>query len=204
MLEVFNCEQNSPEWHECRRGLPTASEFSTILAKGKSGGKSITRQKYLARLAGEIITGEPEETFTSAAMERGYSMEDEARRAYEFDREVSAGIVGFVRNGKKGASPDSFIGEDGLLEIKTKKPSVFIECLSRDDIPPEHKAQIHGQLWVCEREWCDLSIYWPKMPSLIYRVHRDEDYIKTIKEEVDRFNDELAELVRRITLYGQH
>lgn len=41
-----------------------------------------------------------------------------------------------------------------------------------------------------------------KLPVLTVRVYRDEEYIKTISDEVDRFNDELAALVERIRAYG--
>ena len=34
---IIECEQGSELWYEARLGLPTASEFSTILAKGKDG-----------------------------------------------------------------------------------------------------------------------------------------------------------------------
>ncbi len=38
---------------------------------------------------------------------------------------------------------------------------------------------------------------------LTVRVYRDEPYIKEMASEIDRFNDELAELVERIRRYGQ-
>ena len=34
MIEIFDCKQGTPEWHEARRGIPTASAFHSILAKG--------------------------------------------------------------------------------------------------------------------------------------------------------------------------
>ncbi|MCO5156622.1 MAG: hypothetical protein M9945_07670 [Aquamicrobium sp.] len=44
--------------------------------------------------------------------------------------------------------------------------------------------------------------HWPKLPVLTVRVYRDEEYIKTLSDEIDRFNDELAALVERIRNYG--
>ena len=58
---------------QCRAGIPTASEFHTVMAKGKGWRKPNTRKTYLLKLAGEIITGEPMESFTNAHMERGFS-----------------------------------------------------------------------------------------------------------------------------------
>ena len=81
-LEIFDCEQNSDEWLRVRMGMPTASEFSTVLTAGKGGGESKTRRTYLYKLAGERVTGEPMESYTNKYMERGKLMEGEARDYY--------------------------------------------------------------------------------------------------------------------------
>ncbi|GAA0603308.1 lambda exonuclease family protein [Paenochrobactrum glaciei] len=200
MMQVFNdIVQGSPEWFEARAGIPTASRFSTVMAKGE--GK--TRSEYMRTLAGEVITGEIEESFSSPHMERGKLMEDEARETYAFINSVEPYQVGFIRNGDKGASPDSLIGTDGGLEIKTALPRIQIDRLERNRLPPEHKAQVQGNLWIAEREWWDFVSYWPRLPMLIVRVYRDEEYIKTMSDEIDRFNDEKAALIERIRAYGQ-
>lgn len=196
-MEVLPVEQGSPEWFAARRGIPTASQFATIMASGRGGGESKTRRTYMLKLAGEILTGEPMDSFSNAHTERGHEMEPDARNYYAFMKGVEPELVGFIRNGDKGASPDSLIGSDGLLEIKTKLPHLLLDVLLKGDFPPEHKAQCQGQLWVAEREWIDLVCYWPKMPSLIVRAFRDEPYIKQISDAVDQFNGELAEIVSR-------
>lgn len=198
MLEIITCEQGSDSWLEARRGIVTASCFSKVLAKGE--GK--VRKSYMLELAGEIITGRPNEGYRNDHMARGNEMEPEARERYAFDHNCEPEIVGFIRNGAKGCSPDSLIGADGLLEIKTKIPALHIECLMRDTFPPEHKAQCQGALWVAEREWIDLAVYWPGLPLVVHRAHRDAEYIATLASEVDRFNAELAEIVERVRRYG--
>ena len=202
MMQVIECDQGSPEWHAARLGIPTASMFATVMAKGKGGGESLTRAKYMRQLAGEIITGEPLTSFSNAHMERGKEMEDEARETYAFIKNVKPERVGFIRNGDKGCSPDSLVGTDGATEIKTKLPDLQIEVLLRGECPPEHKAQCQGVLWVAERDWIDFTSYWPKMPLFVDRVRRDEEYIARMSDEVDRFNDELAALVERVRSYG--
>ncbi|MDX1117063.1 exonuclease [Sinorhizobium medicae] len=201
MIEVFNCDQGTSAWFQCRAGIPTASMFSTVMASGRGGGESKTRAKYMRQLAGEIITGKPIEGYSNHHMERGHEMEPEARDLYAFATDTAPVQVGFVRNGNKGCSPDSLIGENGMLEIKTKLPDLLIECLERDDFPPEHRAQCQGALWVAEREWIDITVYWPGMPAFIKRAYRDEPYIKTMAGAVDQFNDELAALVERVRSY---
>lgn len=192
-LIVFNCEQGTPEWHEARRGVPTASCFAKVLAKGKG----LTRKTYLYTLAGEILTGECAESYSNAHMERGHVMEDDARQLYAFDRDVVTTHVGFMRRDRVGCSPDSLIGDAGMLEIKTKLPHLQIEVLERDDLPPEHKAQVQGQLWVSGREWCDFVSYWPRLPLFVTRVGRDEKYIASLAQEVADFIGELDALVAK-------
>lgn len=195
---IIDVEQGSPEWFAARMGIPTASEFSTVLAKGE--GK--TRKSYMRKLAGEIVTGEPTEPYSNVHLERGKAMEAEARELYAFLREQEPKIVGFVINERKGCSPDSFLGTDAVLEIKTALPHILIEKIEADKFPSEHVAQCQGALWVCEREWVDIAIYWPKMPLFVKRAYRDEKYIATLSDEVDRFNEELALLVERVRSYG--
>ena len=202
-LEIVTCDQGTEEWFRARMGIPTASEFATVIAKGRGGGDSKTRQTYLYKLAGEIITGQPMESFSNAHTERGHAMEAEARSLYQFMVDTDCQRVGFIRSGRKGASPDSLIGADGLVEIKTKLPHLMVEVLLRDDFPPEHKAQCQGQLWVSEREWIDIAVYWPGMPLFVKRAYRDEAFIAELAQGVDQFNAELDMIVDRVRAYDR-
>lgn len=198
-MEIINCEQGSPEWFHARLGIPTASEFSTVMAKGE--GK--TRRRYLLRLAGEVITGEVEESYTNAHMERGKIMEDEARKMYAFIHDAECKRVGFIRNGSMGCSPDSLIGEDGGVEIKTALAHIQVDRLLKNELPSEHRAQVQGFMLVTGRAWCDFVSYSPKLPLLVVRVARDNGYIANLKGEIDRFNDELEQVVESVRRYGE-
>ena len=202
MIQIFDCEQNSPEWFAARMGIPTASNFAALLAKGE--GK--TRRTYLLKLAGEVLiqrnNGRVPEGFTNDHLERGHELEPEARDLYSFLTDTEPKRIGFVRNGDKGCSPDSFIGPNGMLEIKTKLPHLLNDVILKDEFPPEHKAQCQGGLWVCEREWIDIAIYWPGLPLFRKRAYRDEAYIANLAAEVNRFNVELLETVEKISSYG--
>lgn len=200
MIEIIDCEQGSDEWRRARLGIPTASEFKSVLAKGE--GK--TRRTYLMKLLGERFTGEPSENYQNAHMERGHVMEAEARSLYAFMQDAEVTPVGFIRNGGKGCSPDGLIGTNGLAEVKTKLAHLQLETWFAGELPSEHRAQVQGALWVAEREWCDFISYWPKLPLVVVRVYRDEAYIKTLASEVDRFNDELEMLTATLVTKGHH
>jgi hypothetical protein len=200
-LQIFDCEQGSPEWYACRLGIPTASEFDTVQAKGKGGGESKTRRTYMLKLIGERITGQPKYDYSNDHMGRGKEMEAEARDLYAMVADVEPVKVGFMRRGDAGCSPDSLIGANGISEIKTKLAHLQLEVLLSDRLPPEHLPQTQGQLWIAEREWCDFVSYWPGLPLFIKRVHRDEDYIRNLAAAVQAFNDEMQELMTRVQQY---
>lgn len=199
MQVYFEIEQGTDEWRRVRSGIPTASKFSAVLAKGEGR----TRKTYMHVLAGEIITGDPADTYSNGDMKRGQVMEAEARSMYCFIHSAIAERVGFIRSGRKGCSPDSLLGANGLLEIKTQRADLLVETILKDEFPSEHKAQCQGALWTAEREWLDIAIYWPKMPLFVKRAYRDEAYIKSLSDAVDKFNDELDVVVERIRRYGE-
>ena len=70
-------------------GVPTASEFATVMAKGKCGEDSKTRRTYMLQARWRAWTGEPMESFINAHMERGAVMEDEALGLQPVDRRRS-------------------------------------------------------------------------------------------------------------------
>lgn len=187
-MKIYDCPQGSDDWFAARLGIPTASEFKSVLAKGE--GK--TRRTYMMTLLGERLTGEPAQRYSNDDMARGKAMEAEARAHYALVHDVEPRLVGFIRNIDVGCSPDSLIGNNGMLEIKTKLPHLQLEVLLAGKLPPEHRAQVQGALWVAEREWLDFVSYWPKLPLFTVRVTRDEEYIAKLSDEIDRFNEELS------------
>ena len=202
MIEIFDCEQTTAEWHSHRVGIPTASMFRSLLANGrKKGEPSVERHKYMMRLVAEKMTGVPEETFQNEHMIRGQELEPEARSWYQFETNNEVQRVGFIKHHGFGAgcSPDGTIGEDGLLEIKTKLPNLHLDVLVENECPSEHLAQIQGCLWLTGRQWCDFVsfCYVPeghedrRLPGFIKRIYRDEEYIGRISDAVKTFNEEL-------------
>jgi hypothetical protein len=194
--EIIDVEQGSPEWHQARLGIPTASKFSTVMASGKGGGESITRRKYMLQLAGERITGQPMESYQNEAMERGNEQEPMALAQYEFDTDTTVQRVGFIRCGRTGCSPDGLIGDDGMVEFKSAAAHILIDIHLRKRYPPEHTAQCQGNLWIAQRKWIDIVVYCPGIPSYRERIARDEKYIDEIAGAVGVFNRELDGVVK--------
>lgn len=196
---VVDCEQGTPEWLAARAGVVTASVFDVVMMKGRGGGPSETRNKLLYQLAAETITGQPcPQWGGNAHTERGHAMESQVRALYEAESEAEVRRVGFVRWGRFGASPDSQVGDDGLLEIKTKLPHLQVAAVLAGVLPPEHVAQVQGQLLVTGASWCDFRSYWPGLPQLAIRVYPDLAYQSQLLAALRQFIAELDSLVARL------
>ena len=195
VIETLDIEQRSPEWCAYRLGVPTASEFKSIMAKG--GGAM--RRSYLTRLAAERLTGETQDKFDNHHMARGREQEQDALDAYAWLNEVELHRVGFVRmmlpGGWVGCSPDAYVGSDGLAEVKCPLPARVIDGVLTRGV--EYRPQIQGALWITGLAWCDLILYSPEMPLQVIRIERDDAYIRDLATEVDAFVSELAALEAR-------
>ncbi|HBG30743.1 MAG TPA: hypothetical protein DDW98_08960, partial [Gammaproteobacteria bacterium] len=73
-----------------------------------------------------------------------------------------------------------------------------IEVLEDGVLPPEHVAQVQGQLWISGRTYCDFLSYWPSLPPFLIRVERDEEYIARLADAVQTFLSEMDELANKI------
>ncbi len=197
-MRIVQCEQGSREWIEARLGIPTASCFDKILtASGALSGQS---DKYMAKLLAEWFLGEPVDERESQFMERGTALEPQALAAYEFDRSVDVQRVGFCLrdDGAVGASPDGLVGDDGAVEVKTPAAQTHMLYMI-GGITHEYRVQVQGQLWITGRKWCDLLAYNPVLPSVTVRFERDEEYIKTLAESVDKFIGKLEAAKDRLS-----
>jgi hypothetical protein len=202
-MRVIRCEQGSEEWRSYRAGLATASEFSSILAKGQ--GK--TRASYLKRVVAERLTGIPTEAYKNGNMDRGHELEPMARAAYEVSRDVMVDQVGLILHDslKVGASPDGLVGRGGV-EIKSVIPTTQVDTIMGGRVPPEHTPQIQGNIWLAEADYWDFVSYCPEMPEhlqlFVVRCSRDEIYIASLESEVRRFLGDVEETVERLNRLG--
>jgi putative phage-type endonuclease len=198
-------EQGSAEWFAIRCGRVTASRVADVIAKTKTGWGA-SRANYMAELVAERLTGSPAEKFTNAAMAWGNEKEDEARAAYEFRTGVVVGTVAFVPHPfieSSGASPDGYVGDEGMLEIKAPNTATHIETLLGGTIPAKYETQMLWQMACAKREWCDFVSFDPRLPPemqlFVKRLERDDKRIAELEEMVSDFLAELDEKVAKLT-----
>ncbi len=206
---MTDMEQGSPEWFAARCGKVTASRVGDIIARTKTG-PSASRANYMAQLIAERLTGTVAESYTNAAMEWGSAMEPDARTAYEWVCGASVALVGFVphpRIDMAGASPDGYVGDRGLLEIKCPNTATHIETLVGKSVPSKYLPQMQWQMACTGREWVDFASFDPRMPEnmqlFVERVKRDDAAIAELEREVEGFLFEVNAAVNTLTrLYG--
>jgi putative phage-type endonuclease len=181
-----NLVQGTPEWLEVRRGKITASVVSQLLTSTYKIGKSEKVRLLAFELAAERITGRVTDQFESYDMKRGHLEEDLARDMYaqHYDKVFQ---VGFMERGILGFSPDGLVWENGIIEIKSRRPKFQIKTFYENEVPPEYVCQIQTGLLVSGREWCDYVQYSNGMPLFVKRMHRDEAIIATIQEAAYEF-----------------
>jgi hypothetical protein len=184
---VHDVVQGTAEWQRLRAGIPTASSFDRIVTP--TGKPSSQAAKYLHWLLAERITGRPLEGAVTSWMARGLDLEAEAVAYYEGIRDQDTERVGFVTDdaGRYGASPDRFVGAEGLLEIKAPASHTHVGYLVSRAVDADYYPQIQGQLWVCGRRWSDVLSYHPEMPPALIRVPRDEAFIALLERHVSAF-----------------
>lgn len=190
-------EQGTIEWLTARAGHVTASRIADVMMKPSTAGY----MNYRAQLVCERLTGEPTETFTSAAMQHGTETEPQARAFYEMEMGVDVEQTGFIPHPTltmTGASPDGLVGADGLVEIKCPQPAKHIATLTGAAIDRKYLLQMQWQMVCTGRAWCDFVSFSPSFPMEMQmfrqRVAHDAELAEEITEAVTRFLSEVDRL----------
>lgn len=199
-MQVVDCIQGTESWFEARLGIPTASEFKRIVTPAKwqyaSGAKSYIYELIdQLHFPGKYIGG----GYSNLDMDRGTYLEPEARRYFEFDFDCEVRTVGFCKtdDGRLGCSPDGLIGEDSGLEIKSPDSKTQWAVLDAGVIPPDHLAQIHGNMIVTGRKSWNYISYCPGCPPLVDKVEWNEK-TEFLKAALDKFWDDYQATLAKI------
>lgn len=198
---VIECEQGTPEWHDARLGIPTASRYGDIVTPKKLElSKSSTT--YRNQLLAEWLVGYPIDWSGQGQwMDRGQELEPKARAFYEMLRDVEVRQVGFILRDDRetGCSPDGLVGEDGGLEIKCPAMHTHIDyLLDPEKLVDTYRTQVQGSLYVTGREWWDLMSFNPSLPEVIVRVEPDPAFAAALDAALETFLADLAEAKEKL------
>lgn len=195
--------QGSEEWLAARCGLVTASVVGQLItAKTIKPANNDTSRGLTAHLVAERITGYVEPTFVSADMERGNWDEPIARDLYS-RHYATATEVGFMTNEfgghKLGYSPDGLVGDDGLIEIKSRRQKTQLATILADEVPLENVAQLQAGLLVSGRSWIDYVSFCGGLPFYVKRVYPDPRWQAAIVDALTAFEDNAAQMIATYT-----
>lgn len=204
-MEIHDVEQRGEEWYGLRAGLPTASEFSKIVTSRGEPSKSAAT--YALTLAAELFAGKPVDAWEGNSWtERGREMETRAIELYEFTRDLDVRPVGFVTDddGTMGCSPDGFVDDDGLVEVKCLKAENHVKAIlyfqKHERCPPDYVQQAQGQMMICGRKWCDIVFYHPVLPMLTIVMEPNRDIQYALMDGIPKLcreRDEVLAALRR-------
>jgi hypothetical protein len=219
--EAFGCPDCDAEPNDpCRSKVKRAGEYGTIktvhrarsdIADASRGDEHLViepaRNSDVARrttlvLTAERITGFTEPTYVSDDMWRGMTDEPVARDLYSqhFAQVHEYGFMVLERDGwKLGFSPDGLVGDDGAIEIKSRRSNNQLKTILTDKVPAENMAQIQTGLLVSGRKWLDYVSFCGGMPLYVKRVLPDLRWFAAIVQAVQQFEHAAAEMVERYT-----
>ncbi len=185
-MKAYDFEQYSEQWWLARLGKASASNAKKLVTS--TGGVSKQMSDYAIELACNLHAGKDlNEWEGNQHTERGHELEDLGRADYQMLAQVEVSEVGMFTDdmGRWVASPDGVIGDDGLLEIKCLSPKVHAKALMyyrKNKKPPtDYIPQLQMQMFIAEKEWCDLYLYSPDLPCLVIHQPRDNAFIKTLE-----------------------
>lgn len=187
--------QGSEEWISIRKGTITASEMSKLLTPTLKIASNTNQRAHFYELLAQRISGRVEPQYVSFDMLRGSEEEILARALYA---EIYAPVqeVGFVTNDEFGFtigySPDGLVGDDGLIECKSRRQRFQIETILSGEMDADFMLQAQTGLLVTRRQWLDFLSFSNGLPMIAIRVMPDSEVQNAIVLAATRLEDDLA------------
>jgi hypothetical protein len=204
--------QGTEEWSKARLGLLTASEMHLIVTPTLKVASNEKERAHLYELLAQRISQYVEPFYESFDMARGAA--DEAMARFYYSEHIApVEEVGFITNDRwgftLGYSPDGLVGNDGLVEIKSRRQKFQVQTIIENTVPPEHIIQCQTGLLVSEREWIDFVSYRDGLPMIPIRVYPDKaiheaiinaagEFENRLTARIDQYKDALAKNARLV------
>lgn len=175
-------EQGTDEWLKVRCGILTASLIGKLLTKScKDLADNETSRRVVFDILSQRIHGIADENFQTYDMQRGHEDEMEAKILYS-KHVAPVSEIGFMTNDKwgftLGYSPDGLVGEDGLIECKSRLSGLQMQTICSQNVPIEYMPQIQTGLMVSGRRWLDF-VSFPALGGgkmMVKRVYPDPKF----------------------------
>lgn len=217
LLNSPNVRTGEPEdeWKIQRLGSVTGSLFGKFVKKSGDDFKlstSKTSEDLIYKIAwerllkeGNVSEGLGRMSFSSKPTDHGLTYESDAISLYQIKTGSKVESAQRYVNYSEwiGGTPDGFIGEDGLIEVKSpyNGGNHLRTLLTGEIYNPEFIYQIQGYLMITGRKWCDFITYDPDLvDSLqlsINRIERDEHIIKGIEKVLEMVVEKIQDIISK-------
>jgi hypothetical protein len=199
--------QGSEEWHAARCGILTASDMKLIITPTLKAASNDKERAHVYELAAQRISRYVEPTYIGDDMLRGKDDELLARALYA-KHYAPVADMGFITNDKWGfiigCSPDGLVGDDGMIECKSRRQKYQIETIAKGEMPNDFAMQVQTALLVTERAWCDFVSYSGGLPMFKVRVFPDEGIQRAIIQAAVAFEDRVTAAVSAFRLWTEN
>ena len=193
-------EQGSPEWIQARCGLISASIMNDILTPTLKMASNDKTRAATYELACQRVTQYVEPQYWTDSMLRGVSDEVTAADLYSERIAHTQEVGGMVREfefGRIWYSPDRLVGDDGLIEVKSRRNGLHFKTVAEGEVPKEHILQLQAGLLVSGRKWIDYISICKGQPLFIKRVEPDPVYQEAILSACECMEKSIAEVTEK-------
>lgn len=203
----YDIVQGSDEWIAARCGRLTASEMKLIVTPTLKAASNDKERAHLYSLAAQRIAQYTEAGFQGFDMLRGHEDEIDAKLAYA-RHYAPVEDCGFITNDKwgftLGYSPDGLVGDDGLIEIKSRAHKFQVETIlehaAKGAVHPDFVVQCQTGLLVADdREWIDFISYSAGLPMVTIRAYPDPAVQTAILDAAAAFEERIAKRLTDFT-----
>lgn len=212
-MKVFTDPQGSEAWLAARRGVmtgskakdmrdykaPTAADKKIGILRGEPSSKLLGYSRDVAR---EIVGGIVPPVFVNDAMETGSEQEPEARRAFETrtgDLVLEAGFI-TTDDGRFGVSVDGFIGDDGIIEIKTMVSSnTLFDAFVTGEVGA-YRDQCLMSMWLTGRKFVKVVLWAYDLGAMrIVTIDREDNEMEEFERDLLQFKARVDANVKALT-----
>lgn len=192
--------QGGDEWLSMRLGLLTASEMRLILTPTLKIARNDKERAHTFEILAQRLTDYVEPRYVGDDQIRGHDDEIEARAQYA-KHFAPVQEIGFITNDcwgfTIGYSPDGLVGDDGLIECKSRRAKYQVQTIAENEVPDEYVLQLQTGLLVSERKFIDFVSYSAGLPMFVKRVYPDQVIQDAIVDAASAFERRIEERARQ-------
>ena len=205
-------QSDTAAWMQARLGCLTASRMADAMQFIKDGAKpkdgpqkykpGAARVRYLHEVFAERLARTAVSHYVSKPMRDGTEREPDALALYEARSGDILTPAAFCQHPTIewfGATPDSFIRNEGTVQVKCPTLPIYVEWLRAGVIPDDHQKQMTAELAVTRRRYAMFVAFQPEMPPhlqlFVRRFEASAEQIEEVEQAARAFLREVEEMV---------